>query len=76
MVKCGAAVLYRMGEPLIIETSSLAPLEANDVLIKVGASSLCHTDLEVIDGQLAYPMPIVLGHETAGVSAEVVAQVG
>ena len=31
------------------------------------ASGLCHTDLEVIQGSLAYPLPIVLGHEGAGV---------
>ena len=34
---------------------------------KVKASGLCHTDLEVIQGSLAYPLPIVLGHEGAGV---------
>jgi S-(hydroxymethyl)glutathione dehydrogenase / alcohol dehydrogenase len=37
------------------------------VLVRVRASGLCHTDLEVIQGSLAYPLPIVLGHEGAGV---------
>src|ERR1700722_27006 len=37
----------------------------------VAAAGLCHTDLEVIEGQLVYPMPIVLGHEAAGVIASV-----
>ncbi|MDP9138347.1 MAG: Zn-dependent alcohol dehydrogenase, partial [Pseudomonadota bacterium] len=37
------------------------------VLVRVQASGLCHTDLEVIQGSLAYPLPIVLGHEGAGV---------
>jgi S-(hydroxymethyl)glutathione dehydrogenase/alcohol dehydrogenase len=36
------------------------------VLVKVAAASLCHTDLEVIDGQLGLPLPAVLGHEVAG----------
>ena len=45
----------------------MAPLQANDVLVRVRASGLCHTDLEVIQGTLAYPTPIVLGHEGAGV---------
>ena len=45
----------------------MAPLQAHDVLVRVRASGLCHTDLEVIQGTLAYPMPIVLGHEGAGV---------
>ena len=44
---------------------------AGDVLVRVKASGLCHTDLEVIQGSLAYPMPIVLGHEGAGVVEEV-----
>jgi len=35
------------------------------------ARGLCHTDLEVIDGSLRYPMPIVLGHEAAGVVEQV-----
>jgi S-(hydroxymethyl)glutathione dehydrogenase/alcohol dehydrogenase len=41
------------------------------VRVRVVAAGLCHTDLEVIEGQLVYPMPIVLGHETAGVIEEV-----
>lgn len=41
-------------------------LGPNDVLVKLGASGLCHTDLEVIEGQIAYPLPIILGHEGAG----------
>lgn len=62
-----AAVLSRVGAPLTIERVTLAPLRPNDVLIRNRASGLCHTDLEVIDGSLAYPMPIVLGHEGAGI---------
>ena len=46
-------------------------LDANDVLVRIKAAGLCHTDLEVIDGSLRYPMPIVLGHEAAGVVEEV-----
>jgi S-(hydroxymethyl)glutathione dehydrogenase/alcohol dehydrogenase len=38
----------------------------DEVLVKIRATSLCHTDLEVIQGQLQYPLPIVLGHEAAG----------
>lgn len=62
-----AAVLNRVREPLIVETLEARPLQPHDVLIRVRATSLCHTDLEVIEGQLAYPLPIVLGHEAAGV---------
>ena len=62
-----AAVLHEIGAPLRIESVERAPLAAGDVLIRNRASGLCHTDLEVIDGSLAYPLPIVLGHEGAGV---------
>jgi Zn-dependent alcohol dehydrogenase len=40
-------------------------------LIRIKAVGLCHTDLEVIDGALRNPMPIILGHEAAGVVEEV-----
>ena len=62
-----AAVLYRLGTPLSIVSVERAPLAPGDVLIRNRASGLCHTDLEVIDGSLVYPLPIVLGHEGAGV---------
>jgi S-(hydroxymethyl)glutathione dehydrogenase/alcohol dehydrogenase len=62
-----AAVLHRAGAPLTIERVEAVRLAASDVLVRVRAAGLCHTDLEVIDGSLRYPMPIVLGHEAAGV---------
>jgi S-(hydroxymethyl)glutathione dehydrogenase/alcohol dehydrogenase len=65
-VRFRAAVLHEVGTPLRIETVEAAPPKGDDVLVRIRATSLCHTDLEVIDGQLAYPLPIVLGHEAAG----------
>jgi S-(hydroxymethyl)glutathione dehydrogenase / alcohol dehydrogenase len=62
-----AAVLHAARTPLAIECVEAVPLGAHDVLVRVRAAGLCHTDLEVIDGSLRYPMPIVLGHEAAGV---------
>jgi S-(hydroxymethyl)glutathione dehydrogenase/alcohol dehydrogenase len=46
-------------------------LKPNDVLVRIRAAGLCHTDLEVIEGSLRYPMPIVLGHEAAGIVEQV-----
>jgi S-(hydroxymethyl)glutathione dehydrogenase/alcohol dehydrogenase len=66
-----APVLHRARAPLAIEQVEAAPLGTSDVLVRVGAAGLCHTDLEVIDGALRYPMPIVLGHEAAGVIEDV-----
>jgi S-(hydroxymethyl)glutathione dehydrogenase / alcohol dehydrogenase len=66
-----AAVLHRARSPLAIERLQAAPLGPSDVLVRIRAAGLCHTDLEVIEGSLRYPMPIVLGHEAAGVIEEV-----
>jgi len=62
-----AAVLHEVGRPLVVERVTLGPLGPHDVLVRLRASGLCHTDLEVIEGALAYPLPIILGHEGAGV---------
>ena len=70
-----AAVLDRVGGPLSIDTVELGALGPHDVLVRLRASGLCHTDLEVIQGQLVYPLPIVLGHEGAGVVESIGADV-
>src|ERR1700743_472959 len=62
-----AAVLHAPQTPLSIVTVRVADLKPTDVLVRVRGAGLCHTDLEVIEGSLRYPMPIVLGHEAAGV---------
>jgi S-(hydroxymethyl)glutathione dehydrogenase/alcohol dehydrogenase len=62
-----AAVLHRSGTPLAIERVSAGEPGPTDVLVRVRAAGLCHTDLEVIDGSLRYPLPMILGHEAAGV---------
>jgi S-(hydroxymethyl)glutathione dehydrogenase/alcohol dehydrogenase len=62
-----AAVLHRSGTPLAIEPVSAGEPGPTDVLVRVRAAGLCHTDLEVIDGSLRYPLPMILGHEAAGV---------
>src|SRR5258707_5723701 len=66
-----AAVLHAAQTPMSIETVTAAALKPTDVLVRIRAAGLCHTDLEVIDGSLRYPMPIVLGHEAAGVIEDV-----
>ena len=62
-----AAVLNRVGEPMTIDTLEMASLQPHDVLVRLRATGLCHTDLEAMQGSLACPLPIVLGHEGAGV---------
>jgi len=64
-----AAVLTAPHEKLRIETLQAEAPRVGEVLVRIGAAGLCHTDLDVIQGQLVYPMPIVLGHEAAGTIA-------
>lgn len=70
-MKYRAAVLHGTGTRHSIEEVELQPLAPGDVLVRLHASGLCHTDLEVIEGSLPYPRPIVLGHEGAGVVEQV-----
>src|SRR5712692_11717404 len=66
-----AAVLYQAGEPLVIEDLKLAPPKAGEVRVRVAANGACHSDLHVMTGDMRMPLPIVLGHEGAGIVAEV-----
>jgi S-(hydroxymethyl)glutathione dehydrogenase/alcohol dehydrogenase len=70
-LKYRAAVLRQSGKPLAIEQVSAGEPTPTDVVVRVRAAGLCHTDLEVIDGSLRYPLPMILGHEAAGVVEEV-----
>jgi len=70
-----AAVMHEVGAPIKIERVESASLKAGDVLVRIRAASICHTDLDVLQGELSYPLPMILGHEAAGVVAEVGPQV-
>ena len=56
-----------MGAPLEVTELELAPPAAGEVLVRLRASGLCHSDLNAIDGTAETPCPAVLGHEGAGV---------
>ena len=66
-----AAVLRDHAKGLEIETLRTPRPEAGEVLIKVAACGLCHSDLHVIGGAIAFPLPAVLGHEVTGVIVEI-----
>ena len=74
-MKIRAAVLDRMGveppyaksKPLRITELELDPPGRGEVLVRVAAAGLCHSDLSVINGDRPRPMPMALGHESAGV---------
>ena len=69
MVK--AAVLYQIDSDLEIVDLSISTNKDKEVLISVDSAGLCASDLHVMKGEIPYPTPIVLGHEGAGVVAEV-----
>lgn len=62
---------YAQTRPLSIETLTLDPPGADEVLVKIAAAGLCHSDLSVINGDRPRPTPMVLGHECSGTVAEV-----
>jgi S-(hydroxymethyl)glutathione dehydrogenase / alcohol dehydrogenase len=62
-----AAVIERAGVAPVIETLRLDEPHAGEVLIRMTASGVCHSDLHVRDGEWPRPGPIVMGHEGAGV---------
>ncbi|MGH8835313.1 MAG: alcohol dehydrogenase catalytic domain-containing protein [Actinomycetes bacterium] len=66
-----AAVLSAPRTPVAIETVTLDPPQRGEVLVRYLASGVCHSDLHVVDGEWARPMPVVMGHEGAGVVASV-----
>ena len=77
-IKCRAAVLFDMGlsrpfaksKPVKVEEIELDPPGFGEVLVKVAAAGLCHSDLSVVNGNRPRAMPMVLGHEGSGVIEE------
>jgi S-(hydroxymethyl)glutathione dehydrogenase/alcohol dehydrogenase len=65
-----AAVAQGKNLPLSVEEVQLRAPGEHEVLVQMKASGLCHTDLSVIEGKFPRPMPIILGHEGAGVVLE------
>jgi alcohol dehydrogenase len=61
---------YAISRPLEIVEVELDPPRSGEVLIRMRAAGLCHSDLSVIDGNRPRPLPMVLGHEGAGVIEE------
>jgi alcohol dehydrogenase (nicotinoprotein) len=70
-MKTKAAVVYEPGKRIEIEELDLDGPEAGEVLIRYTYAGLCHSDLHVVTGDLEARMPIVLGHEGAGIVEEV-----
>lgn len=70
-MKAKAAILFAVGQPLDLREVEVQPPRAGEVLVRMAASGVCHTDLHVMRGHAMAPLPAILGHEGAGVVAEV-----
>jgi len=66
-----AAVCRENGKPLQIEEVELEEPRSDEIRVRMSASGICHTDLSMINTPGRVPLPIVLGHEGAGVVEEV-----
>lgn len=66
-----AAVLYEAGKPAVIEEITLEPPQQGEVLVRMQAAGVCHSDLHVRDGMIPEPLPLVLGHEGTGIVVDI-----
>ena len=66
-----AAVLHEANQPLAIEDVEINKPGPREVLIRTAFAGLCHSDLHFIEGLYPHPLPVVLGHESAGIVEQV-----
>jgi aryl-alcohol dehydrogenase len=69
-MRATAAVLRQIGGPVALEEVEIDAPREGEVLVELRATGVCHTDLGAIAGQVDLPLPVVLGHEGAGVVLE------
>src|SRR5258708_21711655 len=62
-----AAVLNDYGQALSLENVDIEPPRTGEVQLRIGATGVCHSDYHVIKGEWKYGLPMILGHEAAGV---------
>ena len=63
-----AAVLHEVGQPLVIEEVQVDDPGRREVLVRTVAAGVCRSDLHLMNGSYETELPIVVGHEAAGVS--------
>ncbi|GFG87410.1 alcohol dehydrogenase [Mycolicibacter algericus] len=65
--RIGAPRPYARSRPLAVSGLDLAPPGPGELLVRVEAAGVCHSDLSVVDGNRVRPVPMLLGHEAAGI---------
>jgi len=66
-MQANAAVLYEVQKPLVVEDVELLEPGPHEVQVRWVANGVCHSDLHVMTGDYPHPLPVILGHEAAGV---------
>ncbi len=66
-----AVVLHAVDQPVVVEEVELDEVREDEVRLKMVASGVCHSDYSVMDGTIPMELPLVLGHEGAGIIEEV-----
>src|ERR1700730_16130905 len=66
-MKIQAAVLFEARKPVKILDLDLQEPRPAEVLVKIAAAGVCHSDYHLVSGATKHPMPVVAGHEGAGV---------
>ena len=66
-----AAVCYEFGKPLVIEEIGIDAPQRGEVKVKLTATAICHSDVHLLRGEWGGRLPLVAGHESSGVVAEV-----
>jgi NDMA-dependent alcohol dehydrogenase len=66
-MKVRAAVLYAPQSSFVVETVDLQPPQDGEVLVKMAAAGVCHSDWHLVTGDTKHPLPVVPGHEGAGI---------
>jgi NDMA-dependent alcohol dehydrogenase len=66
-LKTKAAVLHKPGEPFVVEELDLQEPQAGEALVRVAAAGVCHSDWHLMTGATQHPLPVVPGHEGAGI---------
>src|ERR1700686_1872665 len=67
MIRSWAVVAREIGKPVVVEQIEVEAPRHGEVTIRLAACGVCHSDLSATNGTIAYPLPLVLGHEGAGI---------
>ena len=70
-MKSKAVICRENNQPVVVETIDVAPPRAGEVMVRLAACGVCHSDLSATNGTIPFPPPLILGHEGAGEVIEV-----